>query len=438
MMLLKACKKTTFLFLSGTILLSSSLATLAMEEKPFTTTAHLTARPQLKGIEIPSMPEDVGVKVGEYLHKEVEDSWGALSQFTEQTLHNFQQGPKNPRGILYVHSLEDIMGATECFTKMWNRSHPQDQRTIDKENFHEVFSSEEFVNNYIENVLAQRILISGSVLALPGEPEFTLRSTFSPVSFIFDVPKECVVVTSGTDARTPVYYAPLKGLSSQREVNFEDYVSAHASNRVTLDTLVRFPMLQQPTKLYHNEMNEVGILSCAQKGEQEFFRPKIVGVLINTSAPLPGFDYGNAGRNIEWIKAAKEFAKVNDLPSLQLNEQTPTTFTKEGAERITNEWFEGRTQSLFEYMQNREAFKTENEQNLINKLHSIFNGRAKHLESKLSDEEYIFNLVSEIVEEHPEFKEIMHLYVDVPGYVTKSQRYLLSDELLETYRLKRQ
>jgi hypothetical protein len=440
MMLLNKFKPLTFLFLSGTILLSTSLSTLAMEEKPFRDTIHSASKSQLKGIEIPSKPEEVGVKVGEYSHQDVEDSWKALSQFTQQTLHNFQQDPTNRRGILYVHSLEDIMGATQCFTQMWNRNHPQDQRTVEGDTFHEIFSSEEFVSNYIEYVLAQRVLISGSVLALNENPVFNLRSTFSPVNFIFDVPKECVVVTSGEDARTPVYYAPLKDSLKQRKVNFKSYVQNNAPTRVTLDTLVRFPKLKMNSSAYYNEMNEVAILSCAQKGEKEFFRPKIIGVLINTSAPLPGFDYGNTGRNEKWIDAAQSFAKVNNLPLLQLNEQTPATFTTEDAEVIASEWFEGKTKSLYNYAQNRETFLTENEKDLFNKFHLIFTERQPN-QSKLTEEEQglqNYELGRTIVVEHPELKEIMHLYVDDPTHVIKSQQYLLSDELLETYGLKRE
>ncbi|OJW46276.1 MAG: hypothetical protein BGO67_08650 [Alphaproteobacteria bacterium 41-28] len=402
MMLLNNFRKATFLLLSGTILLSTSLSTYAMEEDPSAETSRLASKPQLKGIEIPSKPEDVGVEVGEYSHKAVEDSWGALSQFTAQTLHNFQQNPTNPRGILYVHSPEAIMGAEECFTHVWNKNHPQDQRTVQGDNFDEVFSSEEFVNNYIKYVLAQRILISGSVLALHEEPQYTLRSTFSPVNFIFDVPKECVTVTSIEDARTPVYYAPLKYGYNTREETF-NYAKNCAPTRVTLDTLVRFPKFGNESRAYYNGMNEVAILSCAQKGENEFFRPKIVGLLINTSAPLPGFDYGNAERNEKWIEAAQNFAKINNLPLLELNEKTPTTFTKEHAEGIANEWFGGETSSLYDYELKRDTSSSKKEGGLFNKFYSY------------------------IKEKMPDF-----------GTVKKCQTFLLSKEQLETYGLKRE
>ncbi|OJW46277.1 MAG: hypothetical protein BGO67_08655 [Alphaproteobacteria bacterium 41-28] len=423
---LNKLKTTTFLLLSGTILLFSSLSTRAMEEeKPDyieTRTKLRISQPRLEGIEIPSKPEEVGVKACDYSFPMVEGSWSDLSSFTLQTLRNFEQD--KGRGILFVHSLEDIMGATQCFTKMWNRNHPEDQRTVHGENFHEVFSHKEFIDHYIEYVLAQRFLISGSVLAFNESPTFTLRSTFSPVNFIFDVPKECVVITALRDAGTPVCYAPVKDLAVPRNVDFERYAAKYASERITLDALFRFPELQMyvGSNAYYNKMNEVGVLSCAQRGE-EYFRPNVVGVLINTSAPLPGFDHGNGKRNEDWAIAIEDFAKANNLPLLRRDEQTQATFNEEDAKMMANEWFDDRTDSLFSYAQNRDDFLSIEETSLRAELHMLVTQGG---------------VGQDVIKEQPKFAPVFPHYFDDPTYVKKSQRFLLSDEQLETYGLKRE
>ena len=350
--------KLRVFFGSVAIFLTMSFVVQAMENDD--TLASYKVSLPFKGIEIPSLVEEVGIESLPYDSSQTKRSWGDLREFTKQTLSNFQS--ENKKGILYIHSLEDIMGATQCFATKWNVTYSEDQRILESgdENFHNVFSSQEFVDHYIEFVLAQRVLISGSVIALSHSP-FNLRSTFSPVSFILDVPEQCVAVTSRKDAQTPVRYAPLRESYSPWSLN--SYVKKNAEKRITLDSLVRFPELQTyDQENFWNQMNEVAVVSCAQEGEV-VFRPKIVGVLINESAPLPGFDYGNGERNMKWMAAAENFANQNDLPLLKIDAKTKPYFDTKEAGEIAEEWFVGKPSSVSAYFWRTEDF--ERDQNFL-------------------------------------------------------------------------
>jgi hypothetical protein len=188
-----------FAYMEGLLLSVRSAAVFSTEEASRKTQAIVEAFSQVSiyqqiGIEIPSDPSIVGITVTPFSHPAVQASWDALPSFTHQTLANFSRGDK--RGFLMVHSFEDIMGVPSHFTRMWNLNHSRDQRHLSPvkqsmqgfaEAFHKAFSAEEIVNHYTLYLLAQRDLISCSVLALNTAKERSLTSVFSQVSLILDV-----------------------------------------------------------------------------------------------------------------------------------------------------------------------------------------------------------------------------------------------------------
>ncbi len=295
---------------------------------------------------IPSKANVVGIEREEKINENVQNSWQALTGFTHQTLQNFQQG--NKYGIIYVHSVEDIMGVKDAFLHNWNLNHPNDQRSITREdgtdNFHQIVNNNEFIDNYIEYVLAARPLISGSIIALHEKPIHTVADTFAPISFILDVPPECVAVTSTTDARTPVKY--LHEENPDAIATIKRYLnSGYRSPIQTLDSLIRYPDFTlctdstgklDPERGYAT-MNEVAILSCAKIKDKDY-RPKIVGVLYNTDFVSDKRDFGNASRNETWKDAAEAFSKKNNLPLLTL-EKIQSVLVKDIEEKVVKEWF---------------------------------------------------------------------------------------------------
>lgn len=285
-------------------------------------------------IVIPSNPKVVGVDEALVPNRGGHPSWNHLNSFTYQTIHNFSAGIL--RGMCYVHSLEDIMGAKDCFTKNWNLHHPEDQRHPEDNNFHEIFTHQEYVDHYIDYVLAHRPLISGSVLAFNDNPGFTLSDSFAPVSFIMNIPSQCISAIDRKDAHTPVWYL------QQENRDFQDkmllpYLRRY-ENSITLDALVRYPNIQGVGKNYLAEMNEVAILNCVKGEDGTLFKPSIVGVLFNPSFGTAKFDYGNASRNVEWREAAEAFSAKQHLPFLVLN---PCEWLSQQIveETIVQEWF---------------------------------------------------------------------------------------------------
>jgi len=104
--------------------------------------------------ELPSDPDMMAVNAVVFPKPKTRESWDRLYRpggLTDQTLENFSRG--DARGILLVHSLEDIMGAAVCFIQMWNKNHPDDQRCLIRntlEEFHELFTDKEFVDHYAD------------------------------------------------------------------------------------------------------------------------------------------------------------------------------------------------------------------------------------------------------------------------------------------------
>lgn len=333
-------------------------------------------------IVIPSDAERTGLQAINNTPK-MRQSWQALGSFTAQTMDNFQKGVK--KGIFYVHSLEDIMGAKKCFIENWNLNHPHDIRTLEVKDFHEVFTHQDYVDHYIPYILASRPLISGSILAFNDEPAFTLSNSFASVSFIMDVPAECVGVTSRADARTPVDFVT----PQEKKVltPLQNYLDEDKSNLITLDALLRYPFFGScDDKNYYSEMNEVAILNCA-KSEGKVYKPSILGVLFNPSFGGKS-DYGNASRNILWKDAAEEFCKKQNLPFFTLDrlkilssEEIERTVVKEWYGASRNFFEEGREEKLLE------AFGTTKLDVFKNYYHNWIDFPALHRTFLLTDEQ---------------------------------------------------
>jgi hypothetical protein len=266
--------------------------------------------------------------------KNIHKSWQDLVFFTEQSIKNLQNNDEN--GIFLVHSLEDIMSAVPCFVNKWNQKYPEDQRFCKEDSdFHEVFSHEEYVNHYIEFLMAERPLISGSIIALNSDHSHDFAPTFSPVNFILQVPAECIVETSLKDAESPVYYMSEcsdheKALSTLRE-----YITRKA--RCSADRLIRFPDVRGFNDRYTKGMNEVAFLNVSKKNNQ-VFRTKIVAIL-NNEWPGLAIDYGNSLRNKEWKEAAKKFAETNNLPYFDLQNKNKRLFNQDEIRQIYADYY---------------------------------------------------------------------------------------------------
>lgn len=296
------------------------------------------------GIVIPSDVEKTGIQTVTYQNPLTAVSWESLNSFTDQTLENFEKG--DCRGILCVHSLEDIMGASEAFRQNWNLHQGDDRGLTHKysiEEFHQTYTPQEYIDYYIPYVLAERALISCSMLAFNKKPQFSLTETFAPVSFILKAPKECVMVTERHDARTSVVYG--RPIKTQYLIKSEPEIK-------TLDTIIRYPEIGSvkeiegeegtPLKEISYSMNEVALLNCTYNpnNKTEIFRPEIVGVLINHSTALMKMDYGNAFRNKNWVEAAQNFSQQNGLPLITIEHGSISRIAEKKVMKMVNEWYE--------------------------------------------------------------------------------------------------
>lgn len=345
---------------------------------------------QRSSIVIPSDVERTGLQAINST-PQMRHSWQALGSFTAQTMDNFQKGVK--KGILYVHSLEDIMGAQKCFLENWNLNHPHDIRTLEDKDFHEVFTHQEYVDHYIPYILASRPLISGSILAFNDEPAFTLSNSFASVSFIMDVPAECIGVTSSADAQTPVSFVTQQ--EKKLLTPMQNYLDESKSSLITLDALVRYPYFGTCDGIAHySQMNEVAILNCT-KSEGKVYKPSILGVLFNPSFGGKS-DYGNAFRNILWKDAAEEFCKKQNLPFFTLD-RLKILSSEEIERTVVKEWYES----------SRRFFEP---------------GREERLHEELGPKLDVF-------------KNYYHNWIDFP---VLHRTFLLTDEQLQGYGLKRQ
>jgi hypothetical protein len=414
-------------------------------------------------IELPSDPGMMAVKAVVFPEAETEESWYRLYRpggYTDQTLENFSRG--DTRGILLVHSLEDIMGAAGCFTRMWNKNHPNDQRipvqnTV--EEFHTLFSNEEFVSHYAEYVLAQRYLISGSVVAFNEQGQFTLDETFSPVSFIMKVPPQCIVVTAVSDAHTEVSYAPFsKTAGAFEREKYGVQALEYADKLSSLDSLLRYPFLRPRNELndtFDTDMNEIAFLSCTKGVSEEFSRPQVVGVLINKHLKFQQLDYGNGVRNRQYIDAAKEYAKSTGLPTIEIDQPRASLFQSEASEVIAD-WFGFSTDFGEDYgtafgedygyycngknyhyrLLSAEQTATEKTGNELVKeiLSSIppsldFMAKKYSAEDKKNAQE---KALEKAFEEIPKYREVCEI---LNSLKVKGQKYLMSQEQLAGYGL---
>jgi hypothetical protein len=278
---------------------------------------------EILSIKYPNAKSDI-IKTHIDNQQKIHKSWQDLVFFTEQSIKNLQNGDEN--GIFLVHSLEDIMGAGSCFINKWNQKYLEDQRFCkeDFSDFHEVFSHEEYINHYIEFLMAERPLISGSIIALNSDHSHDFAPTFSPVNFILQVPAECIIETSLKDAGSPVYYMSERADHEQTLSTLREYITT--KDRCSADRLIRFPDVSGSDNKYTKGMNEVAFLNVSQKNDQSFCT-KIVAVLNNE---WPGFvvDYGNSSRNKEWKEAAKKFAETNNLPYFDLQNKNKRFFSE--------------------------------------------------------------------------------------------------------------
>ena len=246
-----------------------------------------------------------------------------------------------------MHSYEiSFDNAIKHFREKWNTSHPNDQRRFFAkqkysdlfEDFFNVFTAQEFVDHYIEYVLADRPLISTSLLSFHDEKVYTNFSTFGPVNLIFSAPHQCITFTSYADSYTPFDYWNQRPSSNE----LEKYTTYLNSTLSPLDSIMRFSNVERdylkPGKSYYPVMNEIGVLSCARV-IGEFYRPSVVGILINPhKLPTPPSDLGNSKHNKLLEGAARTWATQNGLPILDLKDVEPAFFTENELSSPENEW----------------------------------------------------------------------------------------------------
>lgn len=279
------------------------------------------------------------------------ESWSHLPEYTLQTLENFNNG--SPRGVLCVHSYEVISGIIPHFTKRWNDEHPHDQRLSvtkrdydeDYKDFFTIFTPEEFVDHYVSYVLANRPLISSSILSFHEEQVYTNFSTFGPVSLILSVPPQCVTFTSYRDSYTHMDYWTEP--SPQGVKKYKMYLK---SELYPLDSLMRFSNVEpyydltdttpsyKKAQLFSPVMNEIGVLSCANS-IGKFYRPSVVGILINPHEnSCSASDLGNGKFNKFLETAARAWISRHELPVIDLASLTRCVFSQEQLNVPAVEW----------------------------------------------------------------------------------------------------
>ena len=315
--------------------------------------ANITMGDAASPILVPSDVKIVGLtaKPSKYQREAVE-SWKNFPSYTTQTLENFQNG--TPRGVLCVHSYEVICGVIPHFIQKWNAAHPDDHRSWDNksydvdEKFFNIFTPREFVDHYVEYVLAHRPLISTSVLSFHEEAVYSNFTTFGLVSLILSVPFECVATTSFRDAYTKVDY-----LSQPFSWNLNEYPEYLSNTTLyTLDSLIRFSNVQkfydledrrpayQKSKLFSPHMNEVAVLSCAIS--TGYKRPSVMGVLINSQEGAASY-LGNVFHAQHLEFAARTWALQNELPIIELSSLKRCIFSAEELAKPVGEWSALRT-----------------------------------------------------------------------------------------------
>lgn len=108
----------------------------------------------------------------------------------------------------------------------------------------------------------------------------------------------------------------------------------------TLDALVRYPNFTGSETAFFPVMNEVAILNCVKRKttDNEYFRPSVVGVLLNPRYGSLKMDYGNAERNNKYIEAAKTYCEKTHLPFLTLD-NLESVSQQEAEKAVVQEWF---------------------------------------------------------------------------------------------------
>lgn len=321
------------------------IAIVIVLQSPFARTSEKTSDlantviPEKLGrLTIPSDVDRLGVPAITIDKQAVAQSWDFLPSYLQQTLQNLRQ--QNARGLLYVHALEDIMGATECFEETWNAAHPQDQRFLCQEDFQQLFTAEEFVTHYVPYILAQRVLISGSVWTMHEQAIYTNTDTFSPVCLILEVPRPCVALAKRRDAQTRVEY--VFGTKKLDRAYWYEFSRIAGTSLISLDALVRFPdagtVYTEQERYFIPEMNEVAIYSCAIEGKT-VYRPSVVGVLINRTKGTVKHDLRNGERNAKLAEAALAFARDNNLARVIYEPKVTTQLGEANWIALATEWF---------------------------------------------------------------------------------------------------
>ncbi|MGV8949284.1 MAG: hypothetical protein ACOH2E_08005 [Candidatus Paracaedibacter sp.] len=405
------------------------------------------------GIEIPSVAEKTGLNARGFAHPEQYRSWSALNDFTAQTLHNFNTGDQ--RGLLYIHSLEDIMGAIECFNKKWNETYQSDQRVIkDGSDFYDVFTRQEFVDHYVAFVLAERFLIAGSIVAYCDINKHNLTATFSPVSFVMSIPPECIGVTERDDACTEVDYFPNINSVEDTKQKYNDEIERGKERITSLDFLARFPSIHNFGKNYKGrtyKMNEVAVLGCAVLGDK-VYRPSIVAVLYNQAQTHLASDHADAQRNACLVEEAENYAKAQRLPFL-INNACPIISKNEGIE-LAAEWFESQENTKTDLNAYRSHFLKYTagpnlgifEQWIKDRMRISLEARSmdylidKPAKDRTEDEQKLLdeierNILQNIYDEPP--ARIQEIFIKKKIFKHKVKTFLLSDEELQHYALKR-
>lgn len=393
-------------------------------------------------IVVPSDPENMAVTAVKYPNEATRISWKNLSKpggYTDQTITNFGNGDQ--RGILLVHSLEDIMNAARSFEILWNKNYPDDQRTISNnsiESFHEVFG-DVFIEHYIEYIFSQRYLMSGSVVAYNDTPESTLGETFSPVNFILRVPAECIVVTSTHDAGTGVSYFPLSRTNGQGER--ENYGDQALEELQSLDAIVRYPGYAPYGEGWVANMNEIAFLTCAKDDSGNIYLPEVVGVFINNNKKASQFDFGNSTRNRNYIEKAITFANRKSLPVLIIEERQ-TSFPEQKFLERAGEWFKIKQSDNYNYFHSRFKNIIIPNKELQEKI-DLLNTKRGEARKYFGGENYNYpSDYSEDIETkarekvRAEFPELVREITDWNQYFKrKSQTFRMSPELLSSYGL---
>jgi hypothetical protein len=228
------------------------------------------------------------------------ESWNALPDITAQTLQNFSQGKR--QGILLIHSLEDFSSTPTPSLKAMKKRKGVDQQ---------------FVNEYINGVLAFRYHIASSLIAFGQDG--TTFPTFGSSSFILSCDADHIVATSLQDCSSADSCYPLEHPDLRNNGSWTNY---HRKEIKSLDTLAAFPnMATVNDDLTAPEMNEIVISPCIVRDNSVKYA-KVVGVLfdhrviLKAQRGLGNRDLDNRSPN--WFQYMQNFAVNHNLPFIEI------------------------------------------------------------------------------------------------------------------------